>query len=215
MSRFKKNRAPSASTPPLGSPPPVALDAQSAAPDDELFWESHVAARLGLSREKIAVLREAHLRVGEHFVERSNAIVLTPAGLAQLEVALSCPFPATEGDAAVIALAASQSPATVTAQPAPHLPAPPPLAPVLTAVACRPERMRVVVVRSLGNRHLIYVRPAPVPAPDARRDTVPPILCRVRDNAHFHPRLAPFEIIRSADGQWAYLGRLPRALGRW
>jgi hypothetical protein len=211
MSISKKNRAPSASTPPLGSPPPVPPAAVESPADDELFWESHVAARLGLSREKISALREAHLRAGEHFVMRANAVVLTPAGLAQLEVALSCPFPATDAVPAVSTLPVPPSPATVTEQPEPHLPAPPPLTPTLTAVACRPERMRVVVVRPLGNRHLIYVRPAI----DGRRDTVPPILCRVRDNAHFHPRLAPFEIIRSADGQWAYLGRLPRGLGRW
>lgn len=215
MSSSKKNRAPSASTPPLGSPPPAAPAVVESPAADELFWESHVAARLGLSREKISALREAHLRAGEHFVTRANAVVLTPAGLAQLETALSCPFPATDSSAAVITLPVAPIPATAAAQPAPHLPAPPPLAPVLTAVACRPERMRVVVVRQLGNRHLIYVRPAPLPPPDPRRDTVPPILCRVRDNAHFHPRLAPFEIIRSADGQWAYLGRLPRGLGRW
>lgn len=219
MNRSKKIGARSASTPSVGFP---AGDGVSGAVaelpavstqdgGDELFWEDRVAARMGLAREKIAALREAHLVAGDDFVLRGNAVVLTAAGLAHLERVLCAP--------AVSTLAAADRPATPTAQPAPShhapLPHPPPLAPALPAVACRPERLRVVVARTLPNRHLIYVRPAPLPAADPGRDAVPPILCRVRDNAHFHPRLAAFEIIRSADGQWFYLGRLPRSLGRW
>ena len=229
MSRSKKNRAPSAPTPPSGSsiaPAAVAFDsagmvapssvavAEPAAPDaDELFWESHVAARLGVSREKISALREAHLTPGDHFVMRGNAIVLTPSGLARLEVALSSPIPAEDSAPAVSTLADDASLATANTQPAPHLPAPPPLAPALAAVACQPERLRVVVVRQLANRHLIFVRPA-IREPKTSA-TTPAFLCRVKDNAHFHPRLAPFDIRRAADGQWLYLGRLPRSLGRW
>jgi hypothetical protein len=218
MNRSKKIGARSASTPSVGFPAGdgvsvavAELPAESTQDGgaDELFWEDRVAARMGLAREKISALREAHLVAGDDFVLRGNAVVLTAAGLSHLERVLCAP--------AVSTLAVADRPATVTAQPAPShhapLPHPPPLAPALPAVACRPERLRVVVARTLPNRHLIYVWPATVPP--TQRSAAPLLLCRVKDNAHFHPRLAAFEIIRSADGQWFYLGRLPRSLGRW
>ena len=52
-------------------------------PGEVIYWESKVARSLGLSRERVRALREAHLSVTE-WSTRGNAIVLTAAGLEKI-----------------------------------------------------------------------------------------------------------------------------------
>jgi hypothetical protein len=195
MNSPKKSRAPSALPLPSGFPAPVPVCGAG----DEAFWESHVAVRLGVAREKIALLRGTQLQEVADFTRQGNAVVYTAGGLARLTalVARAVPQDATDTAPAVSTLPADQIAPPPTAQPAPSL------------GGCQPERARVVVVRTLPNRKMMFVR---------RADAVPPaptFIVRVKDNVNFHPRLAPFEVRRAADGQWLYLGRLPRSLGRW
>lgn len=187
MRRSKKIDAPSATAP-------------FAPAADPVFWESHVAARLGLGREKIAALRAAHMAVGVHFTHDGNSVVLTPAGVQYLHELLDAEAAQARRAASS---AAGQTLAADQAAPAAKESA------VAGIGSAQPERVRVVVTQRLGNRHLIYVRPVDA-APGAA-----PLLVRVKDNQNFHPRLAPFECRRSADGMWYYLGRLPRIQGRW
>lgn len=203
MNSPKKSRAPSALPLPSGFPTPTLATAGGpagvGAGADEAFWESHVAVRLGVAREKIALLRGTQLQEVVDFTRQGNAVVYTAGGLARLTalVARAAPQDAAETPPAVSTLPAAQIASTPTAQPAPSL------------GGCQPERARVVVVRTLPNRKMMFVRRA-----DYAKDA-PTFIVRVKDNLNFHPRLAPFEVRRAADGQWLYLGRLPRSLGRW
>lgn len=160
-------------------------------------WESHVAARLGLSRKKISDIRREHLEPEVDFTKRGNAVVFTARGLARVEALIaatpqgdSTPMGAKTTTGGDLAGNAAGSAAVNAAQ-------------------YQPERARFVVVRVLPNRNLLFARRADY-APSA-----PETLLRVKDNRNFHPRLAAFEAQRGADGMWRYLGRLPRSLGRW
>jgi hypothetical protein len=57
--------------------------AEAGAGDDGLFWESKVAKCLGLSRDRVRALREAHLSP-EDWVTKGNAVVLTARGLEKI-----------------------------------------------------------------------------------------------------------------------------------
>lgn len=217
MTSPKKSRAPSA--PPLPSgfpatattgasgtgsapayaltlPPGTAVTTGTSAPgaDGSAAHETHVAARLGIAREKISLIRGTQLQEVVDFVWLGNAVVYTEGGLARLAAIVAKTHPAT------LPLAGSPMPATATGQPA------------LTLAACSPERALVQVVRTLPNGKMMFVRRA-----DPRTDAAhaPTFIVRVKDNRHFHPKLTPFEVRRASDGQWLYLGRLPRSLGRW
>ena len=194
MNTSEKIGARSAQPLPLVSPP-TAGATRAGGDDDELFWESHVAARMGIARKKISALRSAHLAEGADFGWRGNAVVFTAAGLARLEGLLASNAAPTPGDPAPVGV---QTPAG--------------LSPALESSAlgeCRPERAKFVVVRTVPNPHLIFARRA-----DYAKEA-PAVLVRVKENILFHPKLAAFECQRGADGQWRYLGRLPRSLGRW
>lgn len=52
---------------------------------DELYFESVVANRLGVSRERVRELRVAHLREGEDWVMQGTAVVLSAQGLARMQ----------------------------------------------------------------------------------------------------------------------------------
>lgn len=209
MSR-KNRRAQRAPLPPAAPPPPA--PAVPEAPAEPTFREDTVAARLGLPREKIAVLRTAHLAPGEHFGHAGNAVVLTPAGVAALERALEAEALAQRAKVSLVQTETApteQSPANAAETALPAAPAPTAAAFALDAEALRPERVRVRVVKTFINRRLILAT-RERPASDTTQ-----FLVRVRDNQFFHPSLPAFEVIRCGDGSWQYTGRLPRRLGRW
>lgn len=74
----------------LLSPPAPALAAPAGpVPDDGLFWESRIAAEVGISRERLRSLRDAHMTEDTHFIRKKNAVVLTISGLDKLHALLA------------------------------------------------------------------------------------------------------------------------------
>jgi hypothetical protein len=92
----------------LLSPPAPALAAPAGpVPDDGLFWESRIAAEVGISRERLRSLRDAHMTEDTHFIRKKNAVVLTISGLDKLHALLA---PAAPTAAPVEKIAPSPGP---------------------------------------------------------------------------------------------------------
>ena len=127
--------------------------------DDGLFWEAQVALRLGVARHKLATLRAEHLREGDHYRIRSNAVVLTEPGLARLQELLAGGVGAPSG-------------------------APRPSAVTESVLAGQPERARFRVLSLPPNKRLIVATRVGEPEPGAARTLV-----RVRSSELFMPRM--------------------------
>lgn len=166
-------------------------------PAPDLYWESQVADRLGVSRTRLRGLRKQHLRPGEHFATTDdNAIALTPAGLALIERVLASgatkPADAKRGAAA--------------GQPAESVPPGPPEKKRFLILRVPTHRIDQPQKKILICRELIEpAQPGPLPAER-------PV--RVRDNSNFRAGMM-LEATSIGYGMWQYLGRLPRRPGRW
>jgi len=176
--------------------------------DENLFWESQVATRLGISRTAMRELRKAHLAPETDWQFRNNAVVLTPSGLQKIELRLA----ATPGGTSTPPEA--PSPATSPRAPAACPPGPPPSARFIVW-RVPPHRL------DQRQRHVIIAReclPSTQPVQSWLLHTLPglgierPI--RVRDNTNFVPGMI-LEAVNIGHGCWQYVGRMPRRQGRW
>ena len=94
-------------------PSPAASASPSPAPasaDDGLFWEARVASNVGISRERLRALRDAHMAENTHFIRRKNSVVLTVSGIDLLHVLLDPVFTAPAAPVEKIAPPAGPAP---------------------------------------------------------------------------------------------------------
>lgn len=175
---------------------------------DELYFESVVANRLGVSRERVRELRVAHLREGEDWVMQGTAVVLSAQGLAKMQdllrVAASPALVESEPAVATDGAQEATGPEVIgvvaeTMAPLGHL-----------LVAS--DRCRVRVSELARNEKVVMaVRVEGVAAPGEPAK----LLVKVKCNAFFMPgmemEVAPVE----GRGCFQYLGRLPRRKGVW
>lgn len=183
----------------------------------DLFWESQVAERLGISRTRMRELRKSHLAPELDWQFRDNAVVLTAAGLQKIENALAGAAPAVSAPIEETSpAAATRGPSAAPSQVAP--PGPP------------PRRKFMVVSKPLHRadspqRKVLLCAECPddtqqVPPFDLfthvratlRLGQERPV--RVRDNTNFAPGMV-LEAVNIGHGLWQYLGRLPRRQGKW
>lgn len=175
---------------------------------DELYFESVVANRLGVSRERVRELRVAHLREGEDWVMQGTAVVLSAQGLAKMQdllrVAASPALVESEPAVATDGAQEATGPEVigVVAE------AMAPLGHLLVAS----DRCRVRVSELARNEKVVMaVRVEGVAAPGEPAK----LLVKVKCNAFFMPgmemEVAPVE----GRGCFQYLGRLPRRKGVW
>jgi hypothetical protein len=157
--------------------------------EDGLFWENRVADTLGLPRERLRALRDAHMQVDVHYIRRRNSVVLTERGIELLNTLTGQPAPAAQK----IAPATFAPPALVVT------PFAPPSGPA--------PRLDVRVVRVPGNRRLLICTPV-------AEGTTEQLLVRVKTNENFMPGMT-FEVLSGGQGLWQHVGRLPRRKGRW
>ena len=154
-----------------------------------VFWESRVAKALGLSRERVRALREAHLSAGEWEV-RGNAIVLSASGLEKIT------FYAAQAGGEVSSPSAEQTGAAVEAGGA-------------VAVVCgAPEVVQAVIKRVCPNRRMMLA--IRVGSPEGEDS----LLVRVKDNVNFMAGMV-VEVMDCGNGVWQYRGRMPRSRGRF
>jgi len=165
------------------------LPASGASPDDDLFWETRVADSLGVSRDRLRLLREEHMTENTHFIRRRNAVVLTETGMSLLNTLLPI---------APTALALLEAPVEKSPDPTPFA-APPGPAP----------RVSVRVVKVPPNPRLLFCVAAEVEAGTSAK-----FLVRVKTNENFMAGMV-MEVISAGEGVWQYVGRLPRRKGRW
>lgn len=177
---------------------------------DELYFESVVANRLGVSRERVRELRVAHLREGEDWVMQGTAVVLSAQGLAKMQDLLRV----------------AASPALVESEPAvatdgaQEATGPEVIGVVAEAMAfsdrghllVAADRCRVRVSELARNEKVVMaVRVEGVAAPGEPAK----LLVKVKCNAFFMPgmemEVAPVE----GRGCFQYMGRLPRRKGVW
>jgi len=154
-----------------------------------VFWESRVAKALGLSRERVRALREAHLSA-EHWTTKGNAIVFTAEGLEKIlfyaggsTEAVSSPSPEQTGaavEAGGVALVAPGAPEVVRA--------------VVKKVCPNPRMMLAIRVGSPEDEDSLLVR--------------------VKDNRNFMAGMV-VEVMDCGNGVWQYRGRMPRSRGRF
>lgn len=175
---------------------------------DELYFESVVANRLGVSRERVRELRVAHLREGEDWVMQGTAVVLSAHGLSRMQDLLrvadspalveSGPAVATDG-----ALAATEPEVIgVVAE------AMAPLGHLLVAA----DHCRVRVSELARNEKVVMaVRVAGEAAPGEPAK----LLVKVKCNALFMPGMEMEVVPVDGRGCFQYMGRLPRRKGVW
>lgn len=168
----------------LAEPPAAAVS-----PDDGLFWETRVADSLGVSRDRLRLLREEHMTENTHFIRRRNAVVLTETGMELLNTLLPITTPAAQPP---------QAPAEKSPDPAPFA------APTGPA-----PRVSVRVVKVPPNPRLLFCVAAEV-----ETGTAAQFLVRVKTNENFMAGMS-MEVISAGEGVWQYVGRLPRRKGRW
>ena len=166
----------------------------------ELFWESRVAASLGVPRKLMAELRKAHLSEGADFERReNNAVALTEAGLAKIEALIA------KGETVGDAKTGAGKPKKTAGKPARDVPSGPPPRELMT-VDRVPQNTGLLLC-------ITHTRKAPVR-----------LAIRVKDNTNFAAGMV-LEAIESRDGVWQFrnrvpgdestVGRLPRRKGRW
>ena len=162
---------------------------EGSAAGEAFFWESKVAKSLGLSRERVRALREAHLSPDE-WSTRGNAIVFTAGGLEKITV-----LAGREGEG-VSSPSASETPTeTATA--------------VAALVVCgAPEVLRVVVSKLCPNTRMMLARRV------AEGEAGETLLVRVKDNSLFMAGME-IEVADCGNGVWQFRGRLPRRRGRF
>lgn len=170
---------------PLAEPPAV-----GSSPDDGLFWETRVADSLGVSRDRLRLLREEHMKENTHFIMRRNAVVLTESGMELVKKILIDP--------------------TLTANASKVLPH----KPVLAVAPFNPPtgpapRQSVRVAKVPPNPRLLFCVPE-----DGGATSTAQFLVRVKTNENFMAGMT-MEVISAGDGVWQYVGRLPRRKGRW
>ena len=181
---------------------------QSMSTHTEIFWESAVAERLGISRTRMRELRKFHLTPESDWRMEGNAIVLTAGGLAKIENALVSTTAATGTPTA--GEKAAGEPRGVAAVPS----GPPPSqrfmvwrippnridSPQRKVLICREVPVSAVQVAPWG---LARVQGSGVERP-----------VRVRDNGNFIPGMV-LDAVSIGHGMWQYVGRLPRRQGKW
>jgi hypothetical protein len=179
-----------------------------------LFWESALADRLGISRTAVRLLRKQHLTT-EDWRFQGNAVVLTAAGLAKIEAALGGAVSTPTGEEA-----RAEANGGAAADVPRVMPGPPPKRHFVV--------LRIPVHRvDAPQKKLLIARPVPadfapcaawevhrklaglVHSPELRER---PVL--VRDNTNFRPGMV-FEAVSIGTGMWQFAGRLPRRPGRW
>lgn len=166
--------------------------ASGVSPDDGLFWETRVADSLGVSRERLRLLREEHMTENTHFIRRRNAVVLTETGMELLNTLL--PIAAQVADQPAPAEVPVEKSPGATPFAAPHGPAP---------------RVSVRVVKVPPNPRLLFCVASEIEA-----GTSAQFLVRVKTNENFMAGMV-MEVISAGEGVWQYVGRLPRRKGRW
>ena len=175
---------------------------------DELYFESVVANRLGVSRERVRELRVAHLREGEDWVMQGTAVVLSAQGLARMQKLVlegSCPAITESGPVAAtggVDVVASEGCMPLAAE------ARVPVGQVFAAVA----RVRVRVTERARNVRVIMaarVEGVPAPGEPAR------LMVRVQSNELFMPGMEMEVVPVDGRGCFQYMGRLPRRKGVW
>ena len=177
---------------------------------DELYFESVVANRLGVSRERVRELRVAHLREGEDWVMQGTAVVLSAQGLAKMQDLLRV--------AASHALVESE-PAVAT-DGAQEATGPEVIGVVAEAMAfsdrghllVAADRCRVRVSELARNEKVVMaVRVAGEAAPGEPAK----LLVKVKCNALFMPGMEMEVVPVDGRGCFQYMGRLPRRKGVW
>jgi hypothetical protein len=174
----------------------------------EIFWESTVADRLGISRTRLRELRKAHLAAETDWRLEGNAVVLTAGGLAKIENALASAPMATGTPPA-------QEKAAGEARGAAAVPSGPPPCSRFMVWRIPPNRIdspqrKILICREVPTTAL-QVAPwglAKVVGAGVER----PI--RVRDNGNFIPGMV-LDAVNIGHGMWQYVGRLPRRQGKW
>jgi hypothetical protein len=162
---------------------------EGAAGGDAFFWESKVAKSLGLSRERVRALREAHLSADE-WSTRGNAIVFTSAGLEKITA-----LAGREAGAVSSPSASETPPETATAVAA-------------LVVGGAPEVLRVVVKKLCQNIRMMLARRV------SEGEAGETLLVRVKDNSLFMAGME-IEVADCGNGVWQFRGRLPRRRGRF
>lgn len=178
----------------------------------DLFWESAVAQKFGVSRTAVRALRKRVLSAAD-WRYHNNTVALTASGLAKLQAAL-----------AGGSVPGSAAPRPATGTRGPSVPAVPP---------GPPPRRHFVVTKvpvhrvDAPQKKIVVGRPVPADfapcspweltkrsahlgdAPELRERPI-----RVRDNSNFRPGMV-FECASIGEGMWQFLGRLPRKAGKW
>ena len=177
---------------------------------DELYFESVVANRRGVSRERVRELRVAHLREGEDWVMQGTAVVLSAQGLARMQdllrVAASHALVESEPAVATDGALAATGPEVIGV--------------VAEAMAfsdrghllVAADRCRVRVSELARNEKVVMavrVEGEAAPGEPAR------LLVRVRSNEFFMPGMEMEVVPVDGRGCFQYLGRLPRRKGVW
>jgi hypothetical protein len=174
----------------------------------EIFWESTVAERLGISRTRMRELRKYHLTQETDWRMDGNAVVLTAAGLAKIESALVSAPVATETPTA-------PEKAAGEARGVAAVPSGPPPSRKFMVWRIPPNRIdspqrKVLICREVSAA-AVQVAPwglARVQGSGAERPV------RVRDNGNFIPGMV-LDAVNIGHGMWQYVGRLPRRQGKW
>lgn len=150
------------------------------------YWESRVAAWLGVARKRVVSMRRRALKEGVDWIVHEQDIVYTVQGIQTLRDLLRSVGVATAPD----------KPAEAAESAADETPAP----------VGPPKRAKATVVRIYPNRRLMQVLPEGEKAP---------VLCRVRDNQNFMPRMTLDVVHDPRSVMWQHVGRLPRRRGKW
>lgn len=150
------------------------------------YWESRVAAWLGVARKRVTAMRRRALKEGVDWIVHEQDIVYTEAGIQKLRN-----FLRNAG-----AVTAPDKPAESTEPVTDETPAP----------VGPPKRAKATVVRIYPNNRLMQV------LPEGEKS---PVLCKVRDNQNFMPRMV-LEVVHDPRAEmWQHVGRLPRRRGKW
>ncbi len=187
----KKSRQPQAGLVQLAAPrPPTApTNLGGALPGDDdpgLFWETRIAAWLGLPRSRVANLRRGALHEGEHWLVHDQQVVYSLAGIQRLRDLLQA-----RGERL-----AGKNPAQKAATPVEPRP---PAGPV--------ETVKLRILRLCPNpRLMMAVRP---------QEPEKAMLVRVRDNSNFIAGMMVPAAWDARAGNWQFTGRLPRQKGRF
>lgn len=175
---------------PAQSPRGALSDMGGKMPGDEvidLYWESRIAAWLGVALKRVRSMRRRALREGEHWLVIEQEVVYNLKGVQTLRDHLKGLGVET----------ADEKP-----KPTPE-PAAEPLAPVGP-----PTRANGVVKRLYPNKRLMLCT---IYAGKELRE----VTAMVRDNSNFMPGMTLELTSSPANGNWQYSGRMPRKRGKW